>query len=275
MIVDYHMHLRGPAEGREGPIEHTVAAVERFAEAAAARGVDEIGFTEHVYYFREFDGLVEHPYQRSKLGHDLDSYVDAVSEGKRRGLPVKLGIEVDWVPGREGELADLLAPYPWDFLLGSVHIVDGDAVDMEPGLWARHSVEDVWARYFAAVRHLAASGLVDVLAHLDLAKVFGRRPAPDVVTAHHAEVAAAVGEAGIAVEVSTAGLRKPVGELYPAPELLARCRAGGAAATLASDAHVAHDVGRDFPAALDLLRGAGYETVTVFEGRVARQEPLG
>jgi histidinol-phosphatase (PHP family) len=275
MIVDYHMHLRGPADGREGPIDHTVEAVERFAEQAATRGVDEIGFTEHVYYFREFERFVEHPYQRSRLGHELDAYCDAVSEGKRRGLPVKLGLELDWVPGRERELADVLAPYPWDYLLGSVHIVDGDAVDMEPGLWERLSVEDVWSRYFEAVGGLAASGLVDVLAHLDLVKIFGRRPAAGAVAAHHAEAATAVGQAGVAVEVSTAGLRKPVGELYPAPDLLARCREGGVGATLASDAHVAGDVGRDFPAALELLRAAGYETVTVFEGRRARQEPLG
>jgi histidinol-phosphatase (PHP family) len=275
MIVDYHMHLRGPAEGREGPIEHTVEAVERFAEQAAASGVDEIGFTEHVYYFRELDRFVEHPYQRSRLGHDLDAYCDAVLEGKRRGLPVKLGLELDWVPERAAELADLLAPYPWDFLLGSVHIVEGEAVDMEPGLWERLSVEDVWSRYFEAVGELAASGLVDVLAHLDLVKIFRRRPASSAVAAHHAAAAAAVGRAGVAVEVSTAGLRKPVGELYPAPELLARCREHGAAATLASDAHVAGDVGRDFPAALELLQGAGYDTVTVFDGRRARQEPLG
>ena len=275
MIVDYHMHLRGPAEGREGPIQHTVEAVERFADQAAAQGVDEIGFTEHVYYFRELDRFVEHPYQRSRLGHDLETYCDAVLEGKRRGLPVKLGLELDWVPGREGELADLLAPYPWDYLLGSVHIVDGDAVDMEPGLWERLSVEDVWSRYFQAVGALAASGLVDVLAHLDLVKIFGRRPEPSAVAAHHVAAAAAAGEARLAVEVSTAGLRKPVGELYPAPDLLARCRADGAGATLASDAHVAGDVGRDFPAALELLRAAGYETVTVFDSRRARQEPLG
>lgn len=273
MIVDYHLHLRGPADGREGPIDHTVEAVERFAEEAASRGVDEIGFTEHMYYFRQLGGLVDHPYQRSRVGHDLETYCDAVGEGKRRGLPVKLGLEVDWLPGLEHELADLLAGYPWDFLLGSVHLVEGEAVDLEPGLWSRLSVEDVWRRYFSALSDLAASGLVDVLAHLDLVKIFGRRPAPATVEAHHAAAAAAA--AGLAVEVSTAGLRKPVGELYPDRDLLVRCREAGAAATLASDAHVAHDVGRDFPAAIDLLRAAGYETVTVFDGRRPRQEPLG
>jgi HisJ family histidinol phosphate phosphatase len=178
MIVDYHVHLRAPSQNGEGPIDHSVAAIERFVEAAAARGVDELGFTEHGYYFRELGALVEHPYQRERTAHDLDAYVGAVVDAKRRGLPVKLGLEVDYLPGREGELADALAPYPWDFLLGSVHVIEGEAVDMEPGLWERLSVQEVWRRYFVALRGLARSGLVDVLAHPDLVKIFGRRPSP-------------------------------------------------------------------------------------------------
>ncbi len=119
------------------------------------------------------------------------------------------------------------------------------------------------------------SGLADVLAHPDLVKVFGRRPARETVEACHEEASAAIAEAGVAVEVSTAGLRKPVGELYPDAGFLARCRQRGVGATLASDAHVAHDVGRDFEAGIEHLSGAGYETVTVFTGRTSRQEPLG
>jgi histidinol-phosphatase (PHP family) len=275
VIVDYHMHLRGPSEGREGAIEHTLAAVERYVEVGADRGVDEIGFTEHLYYFREFAGVVEHSYQRSRIGHDLGTYVDVIIEAKRQGLPVKLALEVDWYRAWAAELAELVAPYPWDYLLGSVHIVDGDAVDMEPGLWAQLSVEEVWQRYFEEVCALARSGLVDVLAHPDLAKIFGMRPAAQVIDELHTDFADAVAEGGVAVEVSTAGLRKRVGELYPAPELLAACAARGTPATLASDAHVSGDVGRDLDRAVELMRGAGYETVTAFEGRRARQEPLG
>lgn len=275
MIVDYHMHLRGPSNGREGPIAHTVEAVERFVEAAAAGGVDEIGFTEHMYYFRQVEKLLGHPYHRGRVGHDLDDYCDAVLEAKRRGLPVKLGLEVDWLGDREVEIAEILAPYPWDYLLGSVHLVDDEAVDMDPGIWERLPVERVWERYFAALRELATSGLADVLAHPDLVKIFGRRPAPEDVEAYHEATAGAAAEGGVAVEVSTAGLRRPVGELYPDAALLARCRERGVGATLASDAHVAQDVGRDFGAGVEHLRAAGYATVTVFEGRVGRQEPLG
>lgn len=275
MIVDYHMHLRGLGEDGEGPVEHSLEAVERFVETAAARGVDEIGFAEHLYYFREFEPLISHPYQRGKIAHALESYCDAIHEAKRRGLPVKLGLEVDYYEGTEAELADILAPYPWDYLLGSVHVLEGEAVDLEPGLWARLPVEEVWRRYFVALRALARSRLVDVLAHPDLVKIFGRRPDGEEVALHHEETADAIEAAGVAVEVSTAGLRKPVGELYPAPAFLERCHERDVGVTLASDAHVAEDVGRDFDRALDLLRASGYETVTVFEGRQARQEPLG
>jgi histidinol-phosphatase (PHP family) len=275
VIVDYHLHLRGPANGREGPIELTVEAVERFVEQAGARGVDEIAFTEHMYYFHQAEPLLVHPYHRSRVAHDLDDYCDAVLAAKARGMPVKLALELEWLPGREAELAEILRPYPWDFLLGSVHLLEGEAIDVDPGVWDRLPVDEVWRRYFAELEGLARSGVADVLAHPDLVKIFGRRPSADVVEACHEGASAAIAEAGVAVEVSTAGLRKPVGELYPDADLLARCRERGVGATLASDAHVAHDVGRDFDAGIDLLGSVGYGTVTVFEGRAARQEALG
>ena len=271
MLVDYHMHLRAPDER----LEHTPEAVERFAEVASERGVDEIGFTEHAYYFTQTRSLWSVPYQLARCRYDVDAYCDAVLTAKRRGLPVKLGLEVDYVAGREDELADALAPYPWDFLLGSVHWIDGLAVDAKPGLWERVGVGEVWRRYFSALRDAARSRLFDVLSHPDLVKIFGRRPAREEVAREHEETAAAIEAAGVAVEISTAGLRKPVGELYPDRDLLRACRERGIAVTLASDAHVPADVGRDYEQAVQLARSVGFETVTVFERRAQRQEPLG
>jgi histidinol-phosphatase (PHP family) len=277
MIVDYHMHLRGgrQGDGREGPVEHSLEAIDRYVEVAAERGVDEIGFAEHAYYFREFASLVEHPYQRSRIGHDLDTYAGVIVEAREQGLPVKLGLEVDFYRGSESRLAEILSRHEWDYLLGSVHIVDGEEVDRDPGLWGKLSVHDVWRRYFEEVEALARSGLTDVLAHPDLPKIFGRRPAPDVVGELHERYAEAAADGGVAVEVSTAGLRKRVGELYPDAQLLAACAARNVPVTLASDAHIASDVGLDFESAVALLRRTGYETLTVFERRRARQEPLG
>jgi histidinol-phosphatase (PHP family) len=271
VIVDYHMHLRD-AEER---LDHTVDAVERFVETASERGIDEIGFSEHVYYFEQTRHLWTEPFMLDRCAHDLDRYVAAVLEAKGRGLPVKLGLEVDYVGGRERETAEVLAAHPWDYLLGSVHFVDGFPVDQEPGLNEKLGPNEAWRRYFVWLRNAARSGLFDVLAHPDLVKHHGPRADVEAVQWLHEETADTIEAAGVCVEVSSGGLHKPVGELYPDPSLLEACRARDVPITLASDAHVPQNVGRDLDRAVELARRAGYETVSVFEARERRQEPLG
>ena len=267
MIVDYHMHLRDEHE----ELAHRASAVEPYLAAARAAGVDEIGFSEHVYYFEQTRSLWTVAYHVERCRHDIDAYVGAVVEAKEQGLPVKLGLEVDYEPGREEETRAALEPYPWDFLLGSVHFVDGLAIDGEPRLIDAIGLEAAWSRYFESLAAAARSGLFDALSHPDLVKIFGDH----VHGFDYEPVADAIAAAGVAVEVSTAGLRKPVAELYPAPELLRACRERDVPVTTASDAHVPELVGRDFDRARDLLRSVGYDTVTVFDARRATQVPLG
>jgi len=267
VIVDYHMHLRNG----NGEIAHETAAVDPFVDSAREAGVDEIGFTEHIYYFKQTRSLWTVPYHVERCVYDIEAYVSAVLAARGRGLPVKLGLEVDYVPGREEETRQLLAAYPWDYLLGSLHYIGELGVDAEPRLVDAVGVEDAWRLYFDALAAAARSGLFDSLSHPDLVKIFGARAA----SFDYEPVVEAIAAAGVAVEVSTAGLHKPVGELYPNPELLGACRARGVPVTLASDAHSPDLVGRDFDLALELLRSVGYDTVTVFEQRRGRQEPLG
>lgn len=275
MIVDYHMHLRGPrVEGSE-PLEHTLEAVERFVERGRERGVDEIAFTEHVYYFQQTQEIWSVPYQADRATFDLERYCEVLVEGRRQGLPVKLGLEVDYVGDSQLRLAELLEPYPFDLLLGSVHFIDGLEVDLAPGAWAALPTEEVWRQYVSSVSAFARSGTVDVLAHPDLAKIFGSRPAPAELSGLHVELAEAAASADIAVEVSSAGLRKQVGEIYPDQGLLRACHDRGVPITTASDAHEPHLVGEDFGATLAHARSAGYEHVAVFQGRSRTLEPLG
>lgn len=271
MIVDYHLHLRDD----DGNIAHRPEAVAPFVETALARGIDEIGFTEHVYYFTQTAEIWDVPYLSERCVYELDVYCDAVLEAKRAGLPVKLGIEVDYVGAKQERLTELLAGYPWDFKLGSVHWLDRTAVDMSPGAWDVMTVDDVWRRYFDALCELASGGSVNALAHPDLPKIFGRRPEAPLLSSLHEKAALTIAAAGVAVEISTAGLRKPVGELYPDLAFLEACVRAGASITLASDAHEPELVGLDFNQALELAKAARCDTVTIFDGGNARREPLG
>jgi len=264
VIVDYHMHLRAP----DGQIEHTVEAVEPYVETAADRNVDEIGFTEHVYYFEQTRHLWSMPYHLERCVYDIEPYVDAVVEAKRRGYPVKLGIEVDYEPDREEETAQALAPYPWDYVLGSIHFLDGLGIDAEPSLVDSVGAQAAWHRYYGALGRASQSGLFDSLAHPDLVKMFGEE-----IDWDWGAVAGSLD--GVAIEVSSAGLHKRHGKLYPNPAFLEAAHTRGVPITLASDAHTPQDVGRDLDKAISHARAAGYETLTVFDRREARQEPLG
>jgi histidinol-phosphatase (PHP family) len=264
VIVDYHMHLRAPDES----IDHSLRAVERFVEVAAERGVEELGFTEHGYYFVETRSLWTVPDQVERCRYSLEPYVEAVVEAKRQGMPVKLGLEVDYVRGKEQETAELLDPYPWDYLIGSIHFVDGYAIDAEPSLVEEVGVEEAWRRYYETLTSAARSGLFDTLGHPDLVKMYG-----EPIPWDWAAVAGALD--GVCLEVSSAGLRKRHATLYPNPDLLGEAKERGVTITLASDAHVPQDLGHDLGLAIEHARAAGYETVTTFAGRRPRQEPLG
>ncbi|HYY02906.1 MAG TPA: histidinol-phosphatase [Gaiellaceae bacterium] len=274
MIVDYHMHLRRGESDDVEMTDHSLDAVERYVAAARAVGVDEIGISEHVYYFRETRHLWHMPYHLEHCVCELEPYLAAIDEAKRRGLPVKLGIEVDYEPAREDDTRAWLGRHEWDFVLGSIHFVDGLGIDSRPRLIDEVGVEETWRRYFDALAAAAASGLFDSLAHPDLVKMWGDRPAPQVENELFERFADDAAAAGVCVEVSTRGLLRPVAEPYPDRRLLVACRERDVPVTLASDAHSVDRVGWRFDEALALMRRSGYETLTVFERREPRQVAL-
>ncbi len=274
MLSDYHLHLR-PDEPQTPPEEFfTAENVERYLEAAAAAGVEELGVSEHVYRFRQALELWRHPFWGEQAHDDLDAYCDFV-----RATPLRLGIECDFVPGAEDRTANLLEARDFDYVVGSVHFVGEAAVD-DPSwdLWERDGDADtIWRRYFEALAGCARSGLFDILAHPDLVKIWGNgRPIPERDPRHFYEPAVeAIAEAGIAVEVSTAGLRKPVGEIYPSRAFAEMCVEAGAVFALSSDAHRPEQVGFGYERACSFLGELGVEQICLFESRERRLAPLG
>jgi histidinol-phosphatase (PHP family) len=266
MLTDYHLHLR-PDEPDTPPERYfTAENVERYREAAAAAGVDELGVSEHVYRFVQALELWRHPFWEEQALDDLDAYCAFI-----RGSGLKLGVECDFVPGAEDRTANLLEARDFDYVVGSVHFVGEAAVDHDGwDVWeGSGDPDDVWRRYFELLAECARSGLFDVLAHPDLVKVWGRaRPLPERDLRHYYEPAVeAIAESGIAVEVSTAGLRKPVGELYPSPAFAEMCAEAGAPFALSSDAHLPDQVGFGYDRALEFLGELGVGEICVFEGR--------
>jgi len=245
-------------------------------EAALARGLAAIAITDHVpFYWLPPD---RHDPRLAMAAAELPRYVEevlALKDRYRGRIEVLLGIEADYVAGHEEALDRLLADFPFDVVLGSVHLVDGWLVDAPTALprfsRGQEEVDRIWARYAELLIAAAGSGLFDVLAHLDLPKKYGFRPSRPFA-GRQADVVAAVAASGCAVELSSAGRRRPVGEDYPAPSLLRELAGRDVPFVLSSDAHAPEEVGYAFADLVVAARSAGISSVAAFRER--RRRPV-
>ena len=274
MLTDYHVHLRPDDVDATADRYFTSANADRYRTVASEHGIAELGVAEHVYRFNQALEVWRHPFWQRYAHDDLDAYCEFV----RGETDLRLGIEADFVPGAEDRIANLLDGRPLDYVVGSVHFLRDAAVDIDEwDVWDRGEDPDrVWKRYFETVAESARSGLYDIVAHPDLVKVWGReRPRPDGDLRRFYEPAVeAFAESGVAVEVSTAGWRKPVGELYPAPAFLEMVVEAGCPIALSSDAHEPNELGYRYEDAVELLDGLGVGELSVFEARERRLEPI-
>lgn len=266
MIPDYHMHtpLCGHAEGEP----------RAYVEQAIALGMTEIGFSDHLPL-----SLYAQPGFAMRRDQ-VDDYVATVLDLAREyaaEIRILLGGEVDFFEQSVEQDAALLAQYPFDYVIGSVHFVgDGFAYD-HPANRERYGelgVDTIYRLSYELLAKAAATGLFRIIGHLDLAKKFGHRPQDEAVVAAAAAAALrAVKAAGSAIELNTAGWRKPVNEAYPAPALLTEAAAMGIPLTFGSDAHHPADVGADFARAAGLARACGYAAVLRLSSGAAEELP--
>jgi len=262
--ADYHTHT---------PLcRHATGEPTELAAQAAKLGFEEIGFSDHSPMARDdFDDW------RMKSS-ELDEYVAKVEQARRdhQGLVIKLGLEVDYLPGQEDWIRDLASRHPWDYFIGSVHYLsDSWAIDHPRMLsrWKEREPMEVWTAYFERLTMAAESRLFDIIGHADLCKKFCFYPSQDCTPLYQRFLAAAK-RSGVAVELNTSGLRKDCREIYPNPRIVQLASELGVPISFGSDAHAPNEIGLNFSEALYLARSCGYTHACRFTKRTKKLVPL-
>jgi len=243
---------------------HAVGAPTEYADQARRVGLAEIGFSDHA-------PLVSHDDPKITMNiRQLPEYHRMIEEvrAKSRPLRIKIALEADFIPGFEDKTKAILKGYPYDYVIGSVHFINRWGFDNpdERERWSEKDVNAVYREYYDLLRKSAQSGLFDIMGHVDLVKKFGHRPGEDLTDEVEA-TAEVFKKTGVAIEINTSGLRKPVQEMYPSPAALKIYQKAGVPLTFGSDAHDPKDVGKDFDKAMVLAKSVGYKEYLIFKQR--------
>jgi len=260
-LVDYHTHT--------SLCKHADGTAEAYVQQAIGLGLTEIGCSDHSPMPDFYD-----PEHRMTLEEFESIYKPMVSELKTRykeNITVRFGVEADYYPGTEDFVRALVNENAFDFVIGSIHFLDDWGFDNPRYIhrYDEQDVDEIYERYFQTVKQAAASGLFDILGHIDLVKKFGHRPTKSMKEILW-ETFKVIKENDLAVEINTAGLRKPVHEIYPSVEILEIIKDLQIPLSLGSDAHAPDDVARDFDLAIELVRKYGNSMIALFERRERR-----
>ena len=265
MLVDYHTH-----HYRCGHAQRQLA---EYIEAAIAKGLTEIGLSDHspIYHF----GDNPHPFPKTAMHQDeLERYVQEMVELKERyagRITVRLGIESDYILGWDEHYRELWRRYPLDYVIGSVHWL-GRWNIFSKSLPEGKSRAEVVEEYLRTTQAAAKSGIYQIIGHLDCLKTVGHMESG--LTPLVKETIDVLAEAGVAIELNTSGWRKVCNDCYPNRELLRYAAERGVPVTLGSDAHSPDLVAADFDRALAELRATGYTHIAVFADRQRRLVPI-
>jgi histidinol-phosphatase (PHP family) len=274
---------------------YDAAWIDLYLEEALRKGLKEVGIVEHLYRFQEARSYFERHMELgdSELGRlqttwlqqvcteNVDDFVAAIQTAKPRwaekGVQLRLGIEADYFTGGEAELTQLLNLANWDYVIGSVHFIDGWGFDNPDvsHLFEQYDLPDLYRWFFGVVESMIRSGLFDIAAHLDNLKVFRYRPDEALLLPLYEQIAAALHETDTATEVN-AGLyyRYPVREMCPSPALIEVLRKHGVVFTLSSDAHFPDDIGKYVAENAAMLKQQGVGEIATFAARQRVMKPL-
>jgi histidinol-phosphatase (PHP family) len=266
MHIDYHTHHE-----RCG---HAVGKLEEYVQRGIALGLEQLGLSDHLPLIH-VDPASYYPEMAMPMA-ELPRYVEeclSLKERYRGAIDLRVGLEADYIEGYEDQIREILSPYPWDYLIGSVHFLgEWDITDYrQVHGWEGKDELEVYRLYYEAVKKSALSGLYDIIGHMDVIKRFGYGPqTPDgkaEVRALELETLKVIADSGVAMELNASGLSKPCAEMFPAEHLLQEAFKLGIPLTLGSDAHDPAKLGDGLQEARSLLWHTGFRELAVFEGR--------
>lgn len=257
-----HTFLCGHAEGK--PRDYVLTA--------QRNGVSEICFTDHAPAPDGYDPINRMTLDKFPLYRELVTEAQSASPDVR----VLWGIEADYYPTCHDFLKKWLPAQKFDIVLGSVHYITNWGFDnpVNMSVWDNVDVTDTWRRYFSLLGEMARTGFFDVVSHLDLAKRFGHKPPEAEITKMAGPALDAIASAGMAIEINTSGLMRPVGEMYPSLSILKLARKRNIPICFGSDSHEPQHVGYCFKQAVELARNAGYAQRAVFRNRQSKLADL-
>ncbi|WP_408006567.1 histidinol-phosphatase [Pseudalkalibacillus sp. A8] len=268
MRTDYHNHLE------KGTL--TLDYLTKFTDKAVKEGIDHFGISEHAYHFYQTADILSNPWVEARRYYDMEDYVALFRQAWDRDIDVKMSIEMDYTPGKHEEMKRFIDQYDFDYVIGSIHWIDDFGIDLSEYKeeWDRRDLFDVYRRYFDQVVTLAQSNMFDILGHIDLVKIFNYVPEDnDFLLEQYERATDALKESKTCVEISTAGLRKPVKQMYPHEDLLKMCHQKGIPIVLSSDAHYPEHVGFAYERAVKFAKEAGYTHLMTFN-KGKREEVL-
>lgn len=270
MLTDYHVHMAETGS-------FTIDYIKEYIQVAKSKGIEELGISEHAYFFYETKNILSNPWVDGRRHLYFADYAQFFKDVKAAGLSIKMGIEMDYTPGKEAEMADFIQKHPFDYVIGSVHWIDDWGIDLDiyKEEYEKRDIEQVYLEYFDQIVTLAESKLFDFVGHIDLIKIFSYKPSnQDFLNQQYDRVVQALAASGTCIEISTAGLRKPVGEMYPDNKLLQKCFDAGVEIVLCSDAHMPKHVGFAYDEALQLAQSVGYTHIQTFTKRKKTSHPI-
>lgn len=253
-LVDYHIHSI-LSDGKN--------TYEEMALAAIDKGLDEIGFTDH---------LCLKPVDWSMRQIDIPVMISQVLDVKEKfsdRINIRFGVEIDYFPEYESQIQDLINQIPFDYVIGSIHFIDDWNFDMDKSLYGKWSNDVLYEKYFTLVQKAAQSGLFDIIGHIDIIKKF--RVYPETNQDQLFEDTLKIIKANnLVVELNTGGLDRPCAEFTPSPHLLEMCFAHHIPVIISSDAHRTEQIARHYDSALSLLARVGYTELVGFNKRIRK-----